>query len=90
VRVFQSLVLDKKNTNQPIAAALGLVAYPAHGIMKSLYTATHSKTRKRILQARIQEGKHLAEHSNKGRKDYQKIIQNFEVVYRNNVDSTCP
>lgn len=76
--------------HQPVAAALGLVAYPAHGMMKSLYTATHSKTRKQVFQARIQEGRYLAEHSANGRKDYQQIIRNFEAVYRNNVDSVYP
>ncbi|KAJ5593138.1 hypothetical protein N7537_010042 [Penicillium hordei] len=70
------------------SAALGLVAYHAHGIMKSLYTATHSKPRKRILEARIQEGKYLAEHSDKGRKYYQPIISNFEAAYRKTVEKT--
>ncbi|KAJ5753529.1 uncharacterized protein N7511_007682 [Penicillium nucicola] len=74
-------------TTKVSSAALGLVAYPAHGMMKSLYSATHSKTRKHILQARVQEGKYLVEHSNKYRKDYQTIIRNFEAAYRKTVDS---
>lgn len=77
------------NSSQLTTAALGLVAYPAHGMMKSLYTATHSKTRKQISQARIQEGKYLAEHPNNGRGVYQKIIRNFEAIYRNHVETTC-
>jgi hypothetical protein len=77
----------KRNTKGPIAAALGLVAYPAHGMMKSLYTATHSQTKKRILQARIQEGKYLSEHSPKARSDRQSILRNFEAAHRKLVSS---
>ncbi|CAG8060119.1 unnamed protein product [Penicillium olsonii] len=68
-------------------AALGLVAYPAHGVMKSLYTATHSKTRKLIIQSHIHEGKYLAEHSVKGQQDRQSVIRNFEAAYRKPVDA---
>jgi hypothetical protein len=71
-----------------IAAALGLVAYPAHGMMKSLYTATHSKRSKIVAQARIEEGKHLAEHSHKGLgKNRQTILRNFEAACRRTADS---
>ncbi|KAJ5638449.1 hypothetical protein N7528_000839 [Penicillium herquei] len=69
-------------TTKVSSAALGLVAYPAHGMMKSLHTATHSKTRKGVLRARILEGKHLAEYSTKGQQGRQAIIRNFEAVYR--------
>ncbi|KAJ5098378.1 hypothetical protein N7532_005379 [Penicillium argentinense] len=72
-------------TTKVSSAALGLVAYPAHGIMKSLYVATHSKTRKRVLQARVREAKYLAEHSPKAQGNRQAIIRNFEAVYRNPV-----
>ncbi|KAJ5919710.1 hypothetical protein N7454_009545 [Penicillium verhagenii] len=73
-------------TTKVSSAALGLVAYPAHGMMKSLHTATHCKTRKRILQARTEEGKYLAEHSPKGQRDRQSIIRNFETAIRKPVD----
>ncbi|KAJ5947875.1 hypothetical protein N7466_000890 [Penicillium verhagenii] len=73
-------------TTKVSSAALGLVAYPAHGMMKSLYTATHCKTRKRILQARTEEGKYLAEHSPKGQRDRQSIIRNFETAIRKPLD----
>lgn len=72
----------------PIPAALGLVAYPAHGMMKSLYTATHSKTRQRIHQARIQEGKYLAKNSAKSEMYRQSVVRNFEALYRRPVDHT--
>ncbi|OJJ08353.1 hypothetical protein ASPVEDRAFT_393860 [Aspergillus versicolor CBS 583.65] len=70
-------------TTKVSSAALGLVAYPAQGAMKSLYTATHSKTRKRILQARILEGKYLAENSPMGQKNRRAVIQRFEAACRN-------
>ncbi|KAK1147607.1 hypothetical protein N8T08_000949 [Aspergillus melleus] len=79
-------------TTKVSSAALGLVAYPAHGMMKSLYTATHSKTRKRIVQARIEEGKYLSENSPKSQLSRQAILRNFEAACRKPVDdasSTC-
>lgn len=42
-----------------LIAALGLVAYPAHGICKSIHTAVRSSTRKQIAEARLREGTHL-------------------------------
>lgn len=56
-------------------------------MMKSLYTATHSKTRKRLIQARIHEGKYLAEHSAKGQEYHRSVIRNFEAAYREAVDT---
>lgn len=70
-----------------MTAALGLVAYPAHGMMKSLYTVTHSKTRKLVIQARIQEGKYLVEHSVKSQENRQSAIRKFETAYRKPVDA---
>ncbi|KAF7715323.1 Sterol 3-beta-glucosyltransferase [Penicillium ucsense] len=69
-------------TTKVSSAALGLIAYPAHGMMKSLHTASHSKTRKCILQARLQEGKYLTEHSPEAVKNRQKILRNFETACR--------
>ncbi|KAJ6015229.1 hypothetical protein N7540_009820 [Penicillium herquei] len=78
--MFVLAQLAENNTDRPIAAALGLVAYPAHGMMKSLYAATHGKTRKRILQARVEEGKYLVIYAKDSQKDYQTIIRNFEAA----------
>lgn len=76
-----SIQNHRKEAYVNFPAALGLVAYPAHGMMKSLYTATHSKTRKAVFQARVREGKYLAEQS--GTKNrYQTILRNFEVACR--------
>lgn len=63
-------------------AALGLVAYPADGIMKSLYTATHGSTRKRIVQARLKEGQYLVEHSSQARANCQTALRAFEARER--------
>jgi len=71
-----------------ISAALGLVAYPAHGMMKSLYTATHSKTRKRIVEARRREGKYLEQHSDKGRVGRQVVLRKFELQQRMLMDAS--
>ncbi|KAJ5737241.1 uncharacterized protein N7483_002366 [Penicillium malachiteum] len=68
-------------TTKVSSAALGLVAYPAHGMMKSLYTVTHSKTRKAVLQARVTEGRYLAERSDT-KTECQAIVHNFEVACR--------
>lgn len=35
-------------------------------MMKSMYTATHSKTSKRIIEARVREGKHFSQMTLKG------------------------
>ncbi|KAF4210949.1 hypothetical protein CNMCM5878_003398 [Aspergillus fumigatiaffinis] len=71
------------------SAALGLVAYPAHGMMKSLYAATHTKNRKRIMQARIREGEYLAEHS-KERMNVQSILRTFEALQRESAKASGP
>lgn len=85
--MFPSIQNDKSKILTSLSAALGLVAYPAHGMMKSLYTVTHSKTRKAALQARVKEGKYLAEHSGR-RTDYHTILRNFEVACRQEVASS--
>ncbi|KAL4798028.1 hypothetical protein BDV19DRAFT_377237 [Aspergillus venezuelensis] len=42
------------------SAALGLVAYPGHGICKSLRSSVRSSTRKAVTKARMREGEYLA------------------------------
>ncbi|RDW70562.1 putative sterol glucosyltransferase [Aspergillus mulundensis] len=42
------------------SAALGLVAYPGHGICKSIHSSVRSKTRKAVVKARQREGEYLA------------------------------
>lgn len=68
-------------------AALGLVAYPADGMIKSLYTATHANTRKQIIRARLKEGRYLAEHLPKARANCQSILRAFEIRARKPTES---
>ncbi|CAG8237173.1 unnamed protein product [Penicillium salamii] len=75
-------------TTKVSSAALGLVAYPAHGMMKSLYTVTHSGTRKRITEARKREGKYLEEHTEKGRVGRQLVLRRFEAQQRTATSSS--
>lgn len=40
-------------------AAVGIVAYPGHGIYQSIRTLVRSKAREQITEARQKEGDHL-------------------------------
>lgn len=51
-------------------------------MMKSLYTATHSKTRKKIIEAQKREGKYTEEHTDKGRIGRQVVLRKFEAQQR--------
>ncbi|GAB1194330.1 hypothetical protein APSETT444_003574 [Aspergillus pseudonomiae] len=62
------------------SAALGLVAYPAHGITKSLHTVMRSKTRKQIVQARLQEGQYIARKVAKPETDHALVMQSFDAL----------
>ncbi|KAL4981853.1 hypothetical protein BDW68DRAFT_196013 [Aspergillus falconensis] len=73
-------------TTKVSSAALGLVAYPADGMIKSLYTATHASTRKRIVQARLKEGQYLVENSSKARASCQSVLREFEARERKQKD----
>ncbi|KAB8271619.1 hypothetical protein BDV30DRAFT_213293 [Aspergillus minisclerotigenes] len=62
------------------SAALGLVAYPAHGITKSLHTVIRSKTRKQIVQARLREGQYIARKVAKPGIDHALVMQTFDAL----------
>jgi hypothetical protein len=76
----------------PVIAALGLVAYPTHGISTSIQTAIRSKTRQYIDQAGLREGHYLmgletikAKHSS--------VIRAFEALNcgdESNVNYSAP
>ncbi|CAI7644449.1 unnamed protein product [Penicillium bialowiezense] len=72
-------------TTKVSSAAVGLVAYPAHGMMKSMYTATHSKTSKRIIEARVREGKHFSQMTLKG--EESSVLRKFEASERELADN---
>lgn len=62
-----------------IAGALGLVAYPGQGLAKSLHSAIHSKTRKQIVKARLNESQYLAKQSSKAQSMRSYVLDAFEV-----------
>lgn len=64
-----------------IAAALGLVAYPAHGICKSIHTVVRSKTRKQIAKSRHREGHYMIRSRGQG-VDRRSVMQAFESLKR--------
>ncbi|KAB8070951.1 hypothetical protein BDV29DRAFT_197716 [Aspergillus leporis] len=62
------------------SAALGLVAYPAQGISKSLHTVIKSKTRKQLVKARLQEGQYIARNIERPEIDHGWIMQTFDAL----------
>ena len=68
------------NPADPWPAAIGLVAYPAHGITKSLHTVIKSRTRKQIVQARLQEGQYIARKVVKPEIDHALVMQSFDAL----------
>ncbi|CAI7581566.1 unnamed protein product [Penicillium bialowiezense] len=61
------------------SGALGLVAYPGQGLAKSLHSAIHSKTRKEIVKARLNESQYLARQSTKAQSMCSYVLDAFEV-----------
>ncbi|KAJ5323144.1 UDP-glucuronosyl/UDP-glucosyltransferase [Penicillium brevicompactum] len=61
------------------SGALGLVAYPGQGLAKSLHSAIHSKTRKEIVKARLNESQYLARQSSKAQSMCSYVLDAFEV-----------
>jgi hypothetical protein len=63
-------------------AGLGLVAYPFHGITKSIESALDAKNRKNIFSARLKEGEYQTETMHLTYEDKCMIIEGFERVLR--------
>jgi hypothetical protein len=73
----------KNDTNASgSAAALGLVAYPGQGLVKSIHTAMHGKTRRLISKARLKEGQYLAIQSSKAWSNCPAVLEAFEAQQR--------
>ncbi|KAJ5554843.1 hypothetical protein N7535_007286 [Penicillium sp. DV-2018c] len=62
------------------SGALGLVAYPGQGLAKSLHSAIHSKTRKKLLKARLKESEYLARQSVKAQSSCPDILEAFDAT----------
>lgn len=59
-------------------AGLGLVAYPFHGIMKSIESTVKSKTRRAIINARLREGYDLTRRIDLSPEEVRHLLQRFE------------
>lgn len=68
-----------------VIAALGLVAYPGHGLCKTIHAAIKSKTRKNIVNARHREGRYLVHVDTEI--DREAIIDSFEVLKQNDIST---
>lgn len=65
---------------------MGLVAYPFHGITKSIETAVGSKGRKALIQARLRDGVYQTESMNLSDEEIAMIVERFDsIVHSGNV-----
>lgn len=53
---------------------LGLVAYPGHGICKSINAAVHHKTARSINHARLIEGQYLVKGEQTTCRDFDEVL----------------
>jgi hypothetical protein len=64
------------------AGMFGLFAYPTAGISKSLRTATHSSTRRKIAEERRAEGIWMVKSGTGVQVDCSKVLEDFERLKR--------
>ncbi|RJE26465.1 hypothetical protein PHISCL_01175 [Aspergillus sclerotialis] len=62
------------------SAGIGLMAYPFHGISKSIEGAFRTKTPKAIVAARLREGSAFTSRLELSQEDEEEILQVFEVL----------
>ncbi|OQD75746.1 hypothetical protein PENDEC_c006G05145 [Penicillium decumbens] len=62
------------------SAAIGLTAYPFHGISKSIEAAFRSKTPKDIVSARLRDGYAHASRMQLSKEEQEEVIQVFDVL----------
>jgi hypothetical protein len=56
------------------------VAYPFHGISKSIEAAFRTKTPKAIVSARLREGYALTERMQLSKEEREEVVQVFDVL----------
>ena len=56
------------------------MAYPFHGIAKTIETAVRSKTRKAIVNARLREGYEVTRQLNLSEDEQQDLLQRFQLL----------
>lgn len=69
-------------TMKTTAGVVGLVAYPAQGVCKSIRTSVKSTTRKRVAAAKYEEGQWLAKTEAGSHVDHALLIAEFETTRR--------
>lgn len=62
------------------AAGIGLMAYPFHGMSKSIEAAFRTKTPKEIVNARLREGYAHAARMELSPEEEQEVIQIFDAL----------
>lgn len=62
------------------AGMFGLFAYPASGIAKSLRSATHTRSRKAVEAARLDEGEWMMEISSLGKDQIASLVDAFDML----------
>lgn len=74
------LFLDNEFSSNGFQAGIGLVAYPFHGISKSIEAAFRTKTPKAIVAARLREGYALTERMQLSKEEREEVVQVFDVL----------
>ncbi|KAK5791027.1 hypothetical protein VI817_006336 [Penicillium citrinum] len=62
------------------SAGIGLMAYPFHGISKSIESAFRTKTPKAIVAARLREGYAHAQRLHLSKEEQEEVVQVFEIL----------
>lgn len=62
------------------AGTLGLIAYPCQGVYKSIHAAMHTRARKLIEQAKLEEGEWLVENQLDNGVEVEDIVRRFLTV----------
>lgn len=62
-------------------AGIGLVAYPFHGITKSIETAVRSRSRRAVVNARLIDGYRQTQKMQLSEAEKHEILRNFDRLY---------
>lgn len=63
-----------------VSATVGLVVYPAEGIVKSLHTVAHSRTRKALAAARCALG--VNDRKRVGKEVGERVVKGFDALMK--------
>ncbi|PYH83635.1 sterol glucosyltransferase [Aspergillus uvarum CBS 121591] len=68
------------------SAGIGLVAYPFHGIAKTIEGLAKSKTKKLIVNARLRDGLYIVRRSHLTPEQEAEVLQKFQALTRSMMD----